>query len=93
MKRPKGGGFVALAQPLIDSLVVELAKLMRPKSAAAAPPKGANGKAPRMCSICRKPGHWSTTCPRLPVCSDCGGRGHRASRCPLEIATRPEASS
>ena len=94
MISPADGGIIAkYAAELRAAIATEIAAAAKKRSrvpvvvAADAPP----GKKRRTCSICRRPGHWATTCPRLPVCEECGGRGHTARRCPLELATRPGA--
>jgi hypothetical protein len=63
----------------------------RPTSSRDKPPYEAISKRTRFCSICREPGHKSTTCPlrqtglekprKAAKCSNCGLAGHRKNNC------------
>lgn len=66
-------------------------KRMKQRTAAEDVDRCGTSKRTRFCSICREPGHKSTTCPRrggLPLkernetkCSICGVGGHRRNTC------------
>jgi hypothetical protein len=65
--------------------------LGRPNSSREKAPYENSVKRSRFCSICRQPGHKSTTCPqrgdvpkkerKVPQCSNCGLTGHRKNTC------------
>jgi hypothetical protein len=63
----------------------------RPTNSRDKPPYETTSKRTRFCTVCRLPGHKSTTCPYHPPgaakprkeakCSNCGLRGHRKTSC------------
>jgi hypothetical protein len=63
----------------------------RPNSSREKAPYENSVKRTRFCSICKEPGHKSTTCPmrgdlpkkqrKVPQCSNCGLTGHRKTIC------------
>lgn len=89
LDRESGGTAVSLDRSLLAPAKARSGG--RPTSSRDKPPYEATSKRTRFCTICREPGHKSTTCPlrqpgiekprKAAKCSNCGLAGHRKNNC------------